>query len=242
MIDSAEDQPENEALLAAGHGQLGRTGCRYSEWWAAGAVSHEFTEGALMGRTVILAVPLFGIALTALAGCGSSSTATLEVKQTGDTTTSSATPSGDPGEVTRTAPTDDSATTGATPAVSIQDLRVEPVTDSPANCEGTYGAGQQLSVSGDGFLPGAAVRIFVSARGLGATGEQQVAQLAADSTGQIAATVSIPPAATGFTPGANAGIASIDAIGLGPEGVHVDDTAMIGLAPNGSPCGAPATP
>ena len=132
----------------------------------------------------------------------------------------------------------DPPTVTATATDVVQTLTVLPVTTGTADCEGTYQAGQQLSVSGDGFTPGGSVQLYLTSPGLGPTGEQQVAQLTADSAGHIAGTIRIPLTATGFTPsGSKAGIIFVDAIGSGPGGVHTDDVAMEGLAPHSSSCG-----
>jgi hypothetical protein len=125
------------------------------------------------------------------------------------------------------------------PSVVVQALAVQPATTgSSAECEGTYQAGQKLSVVGQGFAPGASVQLFITSPGLGPTAEQQVAQVTADSAGNIATIVRIPLAATGFNlPGAQAGVVFADAIGLGPDGAHVDDIAPMKLVPHGSTCG-----
>jgi len=120
----------------------------------------------------------------------------------------------------------------------VQTLTVQPGTAGTVECEGTYQAGQQLSVSGNGFAPGASVRLYVTSPGLKPTVEQQVGQLRADSVGNVAGTIRIPLTATGFTPsGSKAGVVFVDAIGFGPSGVHTDDVAMEGLAPHNSSCG-----
>jgi hypothetical protein len=91
---------------------------------------------------------------------------------------------------------------------------------------------------GQGFAPGASVQLLITSPGLGPTAEQQVAQVTADSTGDIATTIRIPLGATGFTPpGAQAGIIFANAIGLGPTGAHVDDIAPMRLVPHSSACG-----
>jgi hypothetical protein len=124
-------------------------------------------------------------------------------------------------------------------AVVVNTLTVEPVISGTAACAGTYQAGQQVLVSGDGFAPGASVLLYVTSPGLLPANEQQVGQLTADSSGHVAGTIRIPPSATGFTPsGSLAGLVFINALGLGPDGAHVDDTAMLGLAPHTSSCGA----
>jgi hypothetical protein len=124
------------------------------------------------------------------------------------------------------------------PSVAVNTLDVEPVTQGTSNCQGTYQAGQELAVAGGGFAPGAAVGLYVTALGLGATAAQQVGSATADVNGNVSATIRVPPAATGFTPaGASAGLVFVDAVGLGAGGTHVDDTASTGLAPPTSSCG-----
>ena len=125
------------------------------------------------------------------------------------------------------------------PDVGVADLTAPPVTPAAADCGDTYQAGQQVDVSGDGFVPGGAVQLVVTSPGLGSSGELQVGTTTADASGHIAAVVRIPLAATGFTqPGASAGTAFVDAIGDGSAAAHQDDVAMIGLAPHTSSCGA----
>ena len=132
----------------------------------------------------------------------------------------------------------DPPTVTATAADVVQTLTARPVTTGTVDCEGTYQAGQQLSVNGDGFAPGASVQLYMTSPGLTPAGEQQVAQLTADSAGHVASTIRIPLTATGFTPsGSKAGLIFVDAIGSGPGGVHIDDVAMEGLAPHSSSCG-----
>ena len=123
-------------------------------------------------------------------------------------------------------------------AIVVKTLATEPVTAGTQDCEGTYQAGQQVLVSGEGFAPGGSVQLYISAQGLGPTFEQQVGQLTADSSGQVAGTMRIPLNAIGFAPsGSTAGLVFIHAIGLGPDSAHVDNVAMIGLAPHSSSCG-----
>jgi len=112
------------------------------------------------------------------------------------------------------------------------------VTTGTTGCEGTVQAGQLLQVNGSGFTPSSTVRIVVSSAGLGSSSEQEVAQATADSTGAISQTVRVPLAAKGFTPsGSAAGLISVDTLGTGPSASHLDDLAMLGLAPHGSACG-----
>lgn len=132
------------------------------------------------------------------------------------------------------------ATTTATtaPAIAINTLGVQPVTSGTADCTGTFQAGQTLTVAGGAFAPGAAVSLYVTSPGLGDTGAQQVGSVTADADGNVSATIRIPLAATGYAPaGASAGLVFVDAIGLGADGTHVDDTAFAGLAPHTSTCG-----
>lgn len=115
---------------------------------------------------------------------------------------------------------------------------VQPVTASTSDCEGTYQAEQQLTVTGDGFAPSTAVTLYATSPGLGTTGEQQIGQVTADADGAISATVRIPLQATGFTPsGAKAGFAFLDALGNDPAGDNADLVDMVGLAPHTSSCG-----
>jgi hypothetical protein len=124
------------------------------------------------------------------------------------------------------------------PAVAVHSLDLQPVTQGTADCEGTYQAGQILTMAGSGFAPGATVGLYATSPGLGATAEQQVGSATADANGNVSATIRIPLAATGFTPsGARAGLVFIDAIGTGTGGTHVDDIAATGLAPHTSSCG-----
>jgi hypothetical protein len=126
----------------------------------------------------------------------------------------------------------------AIPAVAVDTLDAHPVTPGTADCADTYQAGQQVEVSGDGFVPSTAVQLYVTSPGLGDTGELQVGEETANADGHIATTVRIPLSATGFIqPGASAGMVFIDAIGLGSGADHQDDIAMIGLAPSTSSCG-----
>lgn len=144
------------------------------------------------------------------------------------------------GPHTRLATTGTSSTPTAGPApVGVATLTAFPVSGGPSSCEGTVQAGQLLQVSGSGFTAGAAVQVFVSSAGLGASSEQQVGQVTADSNGVIATTIRIPLAAHGFTQaGSGAGLISVDAIGPGAAASHLDDLTMLGVAPHGSACGA----
>jgi GDSL-like Lipase/Acylhydrolase family len=124
------------------------------------------------------------------------------------------------------------------PQDGFADLAVHPVTAGSPDCSDTYQAGQQVTVSGDGFQPGTPVQLYASSPGLGDTGEALVAATTANDAGEISLTVRVPLAAAGFTqPGAAAGMAFFDAIGLGFAANHQDDVAMIGLAAHGSECG-----
>jgi hypothetical protein len=126
----------------------------------------------------------------------------------------------------------------AVPAVRVDALTAHPVSAGSADCADTYQAGQQVQVSGGGFVPGSAVQLYVTSPGLGSTGELQLGTATADAGGAVASLVRIPLAATGFTrAGASAGMVFLDAIGLGSSAGHLDDVAMIGLAPHSSSCG-----
>ena len=135
-------------------------------------------------------------------------------------------------------PLPDPPATTAIPPVGIAELTAQPVTQATDDCSGTFQAGQQVHVSGDGFVPGSDVQLFVTSPGVSASGELQVATTQADETGHVAALIRIPLAATGFTqPGASAGMVFLDAIGDGSAAEHQDDVAMVGLAPLASSCG-----
>jgi hypothetical protein len=139
-------------------------------------------------------------------------------------------------------PTPDPPATNVIPAVGTGELAAQPISSGSDDCSGTFQAGQQVGVSGSGFVPGTAVHVYVTSPGLGSTGEAKVADLTADASGAVAATVRVPLAATGFTqPGAAAGTVFIDAIGLGSASSHQDDVAMVGLAPRSSDCGTVET-
>lgn len=148
------------------------------------------------------------------------------------------TPEGFPENPVPDPPSRPLAAAATVPSVAVHTLGVQPMTPGTADCEGTDQAGQTLTVTSGGFAPGAAVGLYVTSPGLGATAEQQVGSATADASGNASATIRIPLAAAGFTPsGASAGLAFVDAIGLGAGGTHVDDTASVGLAPHASSCG-----
>jgi hypothetical protein len=144
----------------------------------------------------------------------------------------------------------------AIPAVAVDTLTARPASTggggqlfasrldtSPADdCAGTFQAGQQVEVTGGGFVPGTAVQLYVTSPGLGDTGEAKVGDATADANGNVSAVVRIPLAAKGFftDQGASAGTVFIDAIGLGSGADHQDDIAMVGLAPHTSSCGTVA--
>lgn len=117
----------------------------------------------------------------------------------------------------------------------VGDLVATPVTIGSADCQDTYQAGQQVQYSGDGFAPGADVRLFASS----AAGEVQVGMTTADANGAISGVVRIPVGATAFQPDSSAlaGTVFLDAIGVGTVAAHLDDVAMVGLAPRSSSCG-----
>ena len=104
----------------------------------------------------------------------------------------------------------------AIPAVGVGTLTALPLTPGPEDCSGTFRAGQEIAVSGGGFVPGTPVELYASSMGFGATPELLLATLTADANGDVSAVVRIPLAATGFRPeGAAAGIVFLDALGLG---------------------------
>jgi hypothetical protein len=125
--------------------------------------------------------------------------------------------------------------------VGVGDLNAAPVTAGSDDCSGTYQAGQEVSYSGAGFAPGAAVRLFATS----AAGELQVGTATADAFGNIAGVVRVPVGATGFAPDpstvegqiARAGTVFLDAIGVGSVAAHLDDVAMVGLALRSGSCG-----
>jgi GDSL-like lipase/acylhydrolase family protein len=123
--------------------------------------------------------------------------------------------------------------------VGVGDLNATPVTPGAEDCSDTYQAGQQVQYSGAGFAPGAAVQLFATS----AVGEVQVGTTTADASGAIAGVVRIPVGATAFTPDSSAlaGTVFLDAIGVGSVAAHLDDVAMVGLAPRSSSCGTVET-
>ena len=122
------------------------------------------------------------------------------------------------------------------PTDSLGDLTLTPVGTGSPDCEGTYRPGQQVHVFGNGFGTNATVKVYLDAPGSQA-GESQVAALTADSSGSAKGSMQIPQAAAIFsTDRSMNGLAFINAIGLGPAGEHVDDTAMIEIALPGSAC------
>ena len=125
---------------------------------------------------------------------------------------------------------------------TITSLTVTPVTTQAASCEGTFQAGQEVTLTGSGFQPNTSVTVYVTAPGQSAV-EQAVATINADGTGAIDATVRVPLTAIGFVqPGASAGLISLDAIGLGPDGTtHADALSTAGLGPHGGECGTVET-
>ena len=134
----------------------------------------------------------------------------------------------------------------AIPPVGFGELAAQPLSPASADCAGTYQAGQQVSVSGDGFTPNTDVQFYASSAGFGSQTELLVGTTTADATGRAAATVRVPLAATGFTPQEGGdrspvSIVVLDAIGLGVAADHLDDVALIGLAGHDAPCGTVET-
>ncbi len=126
----------------------------------------------------------------------------------------------------------------AIPAVGVGTLTALPLTPGPEDCSGTFRAGQEVAVSGGGFVPGTPVQLYASSMGFGTTPELLLATLTADANGDVSTVVRIPLAATGFRPeGATAGIVFLDALGLGTAVDHLDDVAMVGLSAPGGSCG-----
>jgi hypothetical protein len=124
------------------------------------------------------------------------------------------------------------------PAIGVGPLTAQPLTTGSDDCTGTYQAGQQVAVSGDGFRPGTTVEIYASSAGYGSVAELLVGTATADAEGHVAAVVRIPLSATGFSPeGSAAGLVVLDAIGLGTAVDHLDDVALIALVPHDSSCG-----
>ncbi|HVU62216.1 MAG TPA: hypothetical protein VHD58_11270 [Mycobacteriales bacterium] len=132
---------------------------------------------------------------------------------------------GSPDETTTVEPVPTAAGTGFTDAVG--DLTVTPV--GSGTCEGTYRPGEQLHLAGSGFGPGAAVRVYFVG-----PAESAVGTFTADAAGSFRGAVRIPASATGFVP--QGGLAFLNALGLGPNGEHVDDNAMFDVAQLGSAC------
>ena len=128
--------------------------------------------------------------------------------------------------------------TVAIPAVGVGTLTALPLTPGPEDCSGTFRAGQEVAVSGGGFVPGTPVQLYASSMGFGTTPELLLATLTADANGDVSTVVRIPLAATGFRPdGAAAGVVFLDALGLGTAVDHLDDVAMVGLSAPGGSCG-----
>ena len=128
--------------------------------------------------------------------------------------------------------------TMAIPAVGVGTLTALPLTPGPEDCSGTVRAGQEVAVSGGGFVPGATVQVYAGSLGFGTTPELLLATLTADANGDVSTIVRVPLAATGFRPeGAAAGIVFLDALGLGTAIDHLDLVAMVGLSAPGASCG-----
>jgi len=150
----------------------------------------------------------------------------------------SATTRNSAGFPTNPVPLPDPPAITAVPAVGVGTLTAHAVTSGSDDCADTYQAGQQVQVSGDGFVPGTAVQLYVTSPGLSTTGDLQVGDATADANGQVEGVIRIPLAATGFIQAdASAGFVFLDALGLGTVADHLDDVAMVGLAPPTSSCG-----
>ena len=219
----------------AGHGVCGNAGA-YLNGLSEDSGSGGGCTWSVAGQCIIPGIPIIGSFHPNASGHASGYAAAFEAYIASAT---NHTPGGYPGNPV---PLPDPPFTVAAAADNVQTLTTQPVTTGSRDCEGTYQAGQQLTVAGDGITPGASVSMYATSPGLGATGEQQIGQVGADSAGHVAATIRIPLQATGFTQsGAKAGVAFIDAIGSGSSSSHVDDVAMIGLAPHTSTCGTVET-
>lgn len=106
-------------------------------------------------------------------------------------------------------------------------------------CEDTLGEGQNVGVSGRGFQPGARVRIYATAPGIGKTGSRLVGMATADANGTIDSTVQVPWGTKGFMgPGVSQGPVVLVAVGSGGPGVTTGDLALASLAAPGSTCGS----
>lgn len=128
------------------------------------------------------------------------------------------------------------------PAIGFGDLTADPATVAAPDCEGTYQAGQALTLSGDGFAPGTTVQFYATSEGFGDPLELLVGEATADANGHASVTARIPLAASGFALSANGetspvSLVVLDAIGLGSAVDHLDDVAIVGLAGHDAACG-----
>lgn len=105
-------------------------------------------------------------------------------------------------------------------------------------CQDELQAGQEVDVSGSGFVPGASVAVTLTSPGSAAVPAEfadPLATLTADQDGDVATTVQVPFSATGFND-APGDIAFFDATGPGADATTQDDVAMVSLVAPTSSC------
>lgn len=133
------------------------------------------------------------------------------------------------------------AASSASPApsgrLSVGQLTVRPDAPDDASCPSTFRGGELVDAAGGGFAPHAGVTVVVNAdRNTAITLETS-----ANSSGDIAVTLQLPPELTGV-PVDGGSLAAVDATGLGDVGGRREDTALLHVGRLDGSCGGTIVP
>lgn len=113
-----------------------------------------------------------------------------------------------------------------------------------SGCQDEFQAGQQVEISGGGFVPGTTVTVTLTSPGAApasASYGDQLATLTADQNGDIGTTVQVPFSALGFNEAPN-DLVFIEATGAGSYATTEDNIAMLSLVPPTDACAVAFAP
>ena len=116
------------------------------------------------------------------------------------------------------------------------DLTVTPHVADPASCALLFRGGEVVDVTGDGFAPSASVTLTVMAQ----TPEAITQILSADSSGDIAVTLTLPKKLKGLKVGGGQ-LGYVEADGPGGTSTNQSDNAIFDVGNGNADCGATPT-
>lgn len=128
--------------------------------------------------------------------------------------------------------------TSNTLQLTLGSLTVTPPVNQP-DCTDVVQGGEQVTVTGDGYAPGAKVSLdLIDSDKAGDAQHVALGTLTADSNGAVNTTVRLPLGMAGIVPPETSGsLAYLQTLGTGATAANQLDNELVNVAPHGNACG-----